>query len=117
MKTINLIWYGPFVNYKLSPFKGKYNNINSEGFRKTTNFNENSRGEKIRIYCLGGSTMYGIGTNDINTIPSILSQRLRKKYPNLKIEVLNLGIPGFTRDMELILLQEQLLQKDKGPIL
>lgn len=111
---LNMVW-APFVNYKLSPFKGKYNTINSEGFRKTINFNKGFEGEKIRIYCLGGSTMYGIGTNDGNTIPSILSQQLRKKYPNLKIEVLNLGIPGFTRDMELILLQEQLLLKDKTP--
>lgn len=111
---LNMVW-APFVNYKLGPFKGKYNNINSEGFRKTINFNKDFEGNKIRIYCLGGSTMYGIGTNDSNTIPSILSQRLRKKYPNLKIEVLNLGIPGFTRDMELILLQEQLLQKDETP--
>ena len=61
-------------------------NINSDGFRG----NELQVNPDYRIFLIGGSTTFGVGsTSDSSTIPYFLQEKLIKQFPNLNIEVIN----------------------------
>ena len=67
-------------------------NINSFGFRGKEISLEKPE-NTFRIFALGGSTMYGVGsTSDIKTIPGYLQQKFDEKVFSKKIEVINAGI-------------------------
>ena len=51
----------------------KSTSITKEGFRKTVDFHNNEFSKNFLFF--GGSTMWGFGTNDENTIPSIFSKK------------------------------------------
>lgn len=102
-----------FIHYRLSEFKGTYTNINKEGHRKTKNFNQQKdTTNRIKIFCFGGSTMFSVGARDEYTIPSELSKLIYKSFPNLNIEITNFGCHGYTRNVENIQLQQQLLKNN-----
>lgn len=48
------------------------------------------------ILCIGDSSTYGVGATDIKkfSYPSQLQELLATKFPDLKYEVINLGVPG-----------------------
>ena len=70
--------------------------INRQGFR-TREFSSRKPAGAIRVLCLGGSTTVAGRTND-ETYPALLERRLQSRYPDLPLEVLNLGISGTTTD-------------------
>jgi len=59
----------------------------------TCSYPKEKEKDEIRIMCIGDSVTFGSG-NYYETYPYILEQRLRKYYPDKKINVLNAGIPG-----------------------
>lgn len=65
--------YKAFVGWRAPQFSGNTINIDSEGFRRnplsTTFVSE------AKIHLFGGSTMWGSGVSDSNTIPSLISKR------------------------------------------
>ncbi len=89
--------------YLYRPYRSKYLNINSLGFR----------GGKVRrkkkgafhIAVLGGSTVFGVRQADFHTIPYLLEDRLRKMYPDRAVQVFNLGIEGYTIQRETALIK------------
>ncbi|MBN18929.1 MAG: hypothetical protein CL758_05595 [Chloroflexi bacterium] len=65
-------------------------NVNSDGFRGP----ELQDNYDYRIFVVGGSTAFGVGTtSDSNTIPGYLQQLFNEKFPERNIEVINAGIP------------------------
>jgi lysophospholipase L1-like esterase len=66
--------------------------INSLGYR-TREFAEHKPPGTIRVLCIGGSTTVAGRTND-ETYPALLEARLRRRWPGLPLEVLNLGVSG-----------------------
>jgi hypothetical protein len=81
----------PFVEFVEKEYRGKYVTISPYGFRyikeQETNFiNEN----KINIFVFGGSTTFGYGVSNIETIPSYIQEILNKKYGG-NIAVYNFG--------------------------
>lgn len=98
----------PYTHFSPMPYNGIYNTVDSLGHRKTIQHTTNKNA--IRIFCFGGSTMYGIGATDKTTIPSLLSLELSKKFPNKNFMITNFGIGGYTRDQEIIQLQQELLK-------
>jgi len=65
-------------------------NVNSNGFRGL----ELQENPEYRVFVVGGSTAFGVGTtSDIYTIPGYLQQLYDKKYPDKNIEIINAGIP------------------------
>lgn len=72
--------------------------INSRGFR-TEEFAEVKPPELFRVICLGGSTTV-IGRTNQETYPALLEKKLRQNYPDLNLEVLNLGVSKYgTREV------------------
>ena len=81
-------------------------NINSDGFRG----NELQVNPDYRIFLIGGSTTFGVGsTSDSSTIPYFLQEKLIKQFPNLNIEVINAGIPQAYSFTELNLIEDKIL--------
>lgn len=102
--------WSSYTHYIPKSFQGKYNNVNTNGIRKTTSFSQNNTIKPIKIFCFGGSTMYGIGSDDEHTIPSLLSKTLSKVFPNKSFEITNFGVLGYNRNQESFQLQKELLK-------
>jgi len=82
--------------------------INSEGFRGpeiTKQKPENT----YRLFVVGGSTMYGAGVVDKETVPFYLQEKFDETELDFKVEVINAGIPGMTSEKEKKLVKERIL--------
>lgn len=78
---------------------------NASGFRANSDFAPKEDGT-IRIICLGGSTTYGASVVDNHaTYPSVLEKLLNSEFRVDgwdKVEVLNLGVGGYTSHEDLL---------------
>jgi len=81
--------YRSFIGWKKLPFKGKTINIDDQGIRKSIQAKSPIDSLPVAVF-LGGSTMWGIGTDDANTIPSIFARKSGWNY-----KALNYGETGY----------------------
>lgn len=81
--------YRDYIGWKQSPYSGKTVQIDEKGNRHTVQYPLLS-GEAGKIVMLGGSTMWGTGVNDSNTISSLLAAQTSGAF-----EVLNFGESGY----------------------
>jgi lysophospholipase L1-like esterase len=93
------LWHKPWRKYepgaKLEMDTGGQHfriEINSLGYR-TREFAPKKPAGTVRVLCIGGSTTVAGRTND-ETYPALLEARLRRRWPGLPVEVLNLGTSG-----------------------
>ncbi|WP_375579327.1 hypothetical protein ABWH96_20360 [Marivirga tractuosa] len=70
--------YEPFVGWKTKPYNGETTNIDEKGIRKTIAASQKSDSAKI-VRFFGGSTLWGEGADDHNTIPSLF-QKLNSDF-------------------------------------
>lgn len=70
--------------------------INSSGIRDDKEVELEKAPDTVRIACYGDSITFGNAVELENTWVKYLERRLKEKYPLKKIEVLNLGVPGYT---------------------
>ena len=82
--------------------------INSDGFRGPE-ISEDKPSNTFRVFVVGGSTAYGAGVNDANTIPSLLQKKLDEKNYTQTIEVINAGSNSFRSVEEIKMIKEKLL--------
>jgi lysophospholipase L1-like esterase len=82
---------------------------NSEGFRDRE-FTDSKAPSSFRIVCLGDSWTWGNNVNEAQSYPQRLAELLREAFPNRQIEVLNLGVPGYSSYQGLKLLQDRALR-------
>lgn len=101
--NVNSLWEIEGEKYKANVLldrtvgNGRYIvKINSHGFR-TKEFEMEKPNDVYRIICIGASTTFQGKTND-DTYPTILEKKLKRRYPNLNIEVLNFGISATFSD-------------------
>ena len=95
------VHFEPYYHWKQFEHVGKYINIDASGVRKTVK-DPNVKGGK-KIFMFGGSTLWGHGSPDESTIPSIVQSHLGDAY-----EVYNFGEDGFVSTQELNYLLYQL---------
>ena len=69
--------------------------INNQGFRGA-DFALAKPAGTFRILCLGDSTTFGWSVADDETYPFQLEKLLRERYPGRPVQVLNLGVTGYT---------------------
>ena len=97
----------PHVCWRNTPYQGKYLNINNHGIRKTwTTDKKNTNGDRLKIFMFGGSTMWGYGSRDEFTIPSILAKKLFEN--GIDAEITNFGENGYTSTQEMTYLINEL---------
>jgi lysophospholipase L1-like esterase len=99
----NTVEFDPRVFWKFKPnqvldAKGVYLKpvrINNHGFRGP-DLSIEKRAGSFRIACLGDSTTFGWSVGDDETYPAQLQAALKKNHPACDIEVINLGVTGYT---------------------
>ena len=93
--------YYSFVGYRRDQYDGAAVTIGSDGFRNSINHRVNDS-----VWFFGGSTMWGTGSDDNRTIPSLFAKETGET-------VLNLGESGYNSVQELVQLQLMLLRGNK----
>ncbi|MFQ5507762.1 MAG: hypothetical protein ACE5FN_00340 [Leptospirillia bacterium] len=91
----NALEYAPFVEFTTTPFKGRYVNVFPERYRSGNVQPWPPGNDSILIF--GGSTTFGDGTADDETIPYYIGAKLGTD------NVYNLGIPAYYSTIERIL--------------
>jgi len=87
-------------------------NINSHGFRGPE-FSQDKPFDTYRIFVVGGSTTYGVGsTSDQTTIPGYLQQKYSEINLPINVEVINAGIGGAESTRETYMIKNILLDFD-----
>lgn len=61
---------------------------------------------EVRILTTGDSSVYGWGVPDGRTYQELLERRLNQRFPGSRIEVVNLGVPGYSTVQTLRLLED-----------
>src|ERR1700730_16023080 len=102
--------FAPFTHYKERPFSGDFVNVSEAGFRCCGGQSPQpwppSR-DNINIFVFGGSTTFGYGVSDAETIPAQLSWHLSQKLP--RVCVYNFGCGTYASTQERILFEQLVL--------
>ena len=100
----------PYVYFRQKPFRGKTITIDDDGLRTTWQSprSPRDRGERrsVKILMLGGSSLWGFGARDDQTIPSLLARSLHEK--GWRVELKNLAEIGYVSTQEVIALTREL---------
>lgn len=102
--------FDTYTQFKERPFAGKFVNVNEHGFRPIKNQGPWPPDPKnVNIFVFGGSTTFGYGVTDNETIPSYLQDILNSRNGG-EIKVYNFGRGGYISVQEKILF-EKLIEK------
>jgi lysophospholipase L1-like esterase len=115
LNRVRMRWY-PYVYWKATPMSSPYLNIDADGNRVTWSKPGRAGGKErpvLRLFMIGGSTLWGTGVRDDHTLASLIAKRFATS-PNYDLEVTNLGQIGYVSTQELLLLY-QLLRRGQRP--
>ena len=84
--------------------------LNSEGFRGADL--AGAKAGAIRIACIGDSWTFGMPVNQDETYPSRLAEWLRQERPDVRYDVENFGVLGYTSFQGLQLMKTRILDLD-----
>jgi hypothetical protein len=103
--------YEPYTQIKERPFHGEFINVSDRGYRET-GFVKKWPLDKhaFNIFLFGGSTMFGYGVADEETVSASLENYFRHLYPSLPIMVYNFGRGSYYSSQESILFLRLLSQ-------
>jgi hypothetical protein len=85
--------YAPWVGYREAPFKSRFLNIDEYGIRSNGKSSEGIEKIQNAIWFFGGSTTWGAGVADGETIPAQLEKLMGRP-------VVNLGVNAFYSEQE-----------------
>jgi lysophospholipase L1-like esterase len=94
----------PYTYFRTAPFAGRFHNVGPDGIRLTVP--SPGPGAHPRVFVFGGSTVWGVGARDAETIPSHLARLLRGA--GRSVEVRNFGEGGYVSTQSLILFLRRL---------
>jgi len=101
-----------FMNDRVSGGEsGDSININSEGFRGAE-FSPTKPSDTYRIVMVGGSTTFGSGVFDDETIPFQLEQKFQNEHNEFNVEVINAGLGGSWSKLETDLIKNKIIDYD-----
>ncbi|TMB98392.1 MAG: SGNH/GDSL hydrolase family protein [Chloroflexi bacterium] len=92
----------PYVQWRRAPFQGRYINVDSLGLRRTVQ-SRAARDGCHSVFLFGGSTMWGTGQRDAQTIPSLLSRQLEARGL-ADARLINFGETGYVFTQEVVTL-------------
>ena len=100
--------YEPFTQFKERPYQGKYVNVDRSGFRHTKNQKPwPPPAGGLNIFLFGGSTTFGYGVSDDQTIASHLQDYLTNRLGQ-DVRIYNFGRGWYYSTQERILFEELL---------
>ncbi len=108
--------YEPFTEFKERPYAGKYVNVDINGFRVTKGHGPwpPDKGRYFNVFLFGGSTTFGFGVSDSQTVASHLQAILSGAGLPKEVRVYNFGRGSYYSTQERILF-EQLVAADFRP--
>ncbi|HKD67354.1 MAG TPA: hypothetical protein VKB84_10975 [Candidatus Binataceae bacterium] len=115
LSRVHMRWY-PYAYWKATPMSSPYLNIDAEGNRVTWRKPDRAgAGQRatIRLFMVGGSTLWGTGVRDDHTLASLLAKRFSAN-PAYDVEITNLGQIGYVSTQELLQLY-QLIRRGQRP--
>ena len=98
------IVYEPYTIWDRRYYPGDLISIDHEGFRQTTNNSEAE--DALRVWVFGGSTVWGEGAPDDETIPSHLARLINTWGVDATVK--NLGERGYVSTQEVVSLYREL---------
>jgi hypothetical protein len=102
--------YEPFTQLKVAPMRGSYINVSEQGFRRNGGNEPWPPDEAaFNVFVFGGSTAFGVGLPDDQTIPAALERQLGERSCPSVARVYNFGRPGYYSVQEGILFEQLLL--------
>ncbi len=109
------VWYGrprscqPFSMFQEGEYDGQYVNVHSAGYRANQDMPPFPLDdEALNVFVFGGSTTFGYGLADWETLPAALQDVLRRQYPEQPVHVYNFGQALYFSSLELALFQRML---------
>ncbi|HEX3556067.1 MAG TPA: hypothetical protein VIA62_22850 [Thermoanaerobaculia bacterium] len=108
--------FQPYTEFQEKPFRGRYVNVVEPGLRLVRDPGPWPMAAGVHnVWVFGGSTTFGYGLPDWETIPSHLQETLRRRYPGAPIHVYNFGQAYFFSGQELALFQSLLAAGSAPP--
>ena len=101
---------------RISSDSGDAVSINSEGFRGVE-FSPSKPNDIFRIVMVGGSTTFGSGVFDDETIPFQLEQKLENRNSQFNVEIINAGIGGAWSKTESDLIKNKIIDYNPNLII
>ncbi len=101
--------YEPFVQFKPVPVKGRFVEVTGAGYRRGTSEQPwPPRDEDLVVFVFGGSTTFGYGVRNEDTVVSALQREIAMLYPKRQVEVYNFGRGYYVSTQERILFESLL---------
>ena len=102
----------PYVYFRQRPFPGQTITVRADGLRATWQpppwQGDDERARPLKILMLGGSSLWGFGARDDQTIPSVIARGLHER--GVRAEIRNLAEIGYVSTQEVIALIRELQQ-------
>jgi len=96
--------YEPYLEFRERPRRGRFVNVSPQGYRLNGEGRPFAlRGGPGTVYVFGGSTGFGYGVRDQDTIAAHLEALLRRKDPARPATVFNFGRCYYSSTQELLL--------------
>jgi hypothetical protein len=113
-ETYQPFYYEPFVEFRERPRSGKYVNVDSAGFRASSAQSKwPPDPARPVIFVFGGSTTFGYGAVDDDTVVSALSTILRRNPHLREAQLYNFGRGFYWSTQEHILFSTMMLSGPK----
>ncbi len=101
--------FDPFTQFKEGPYRGTYVNVDPNGFRIIKNQGPwPPKSDSLNIFLFGGSTTFGYGVMDNQSVPSFLQEYLTTMLDR-DVRVYNFGQGNYFSTQERILFEKLLL--------
>ena len=114
LRRANRSVYQPWVEFAFQDFHGNYLNVTDRVRRSIPDGSDSTEKNPFTIFFIGGSTTFGFGVTDSETIPSCFVRAYRQTHPNGRpIRVVNLGMPFYYSYQELIQIADLLFRDEK----
>ena len=100
----------PYTSFKERPYQGKHVNVDPNGFRMVKDQGPWPPGSaSYNVLILGGSTAFGYGVSDHETLPSYLQEALSDAWKR-DVRVYNFGRGDYNSTLERLLFQQLLVE-------
>ncbi|MDA0998637.1 MAG: SGNH/GDSL hydrolase family protein, partial [Proteobacteria bacterium] len=96
--------YQPFTEFMTRPYEGTHVHVTTEGFRTPKDGPSSLASAKRKMFVFGGSTAFGMGVADGETIAAYLQSEARRSGQE-DIDVYNFGVVSFYSTQERILFE------------
>ena len=107
---VRALVFEPYTLFRVQPMTGRYVNVTEHGYRCGSHDDvwppDPAAGN---VFIFGGSTAFGYGVADADTIPSQLADQLAGLLPGKRFSVYNFATPNYDGVQERIRLEQMLL--------